>query len=780
MAALPPDPHSSDPFRIGDWVIEPGLSRLSRDGEEHYLEPKLMAVLMCLASHADRIVSNDILIREVWNDRPMGDNPVYRCVAELRKAFGDDSHHPAYIVTVPKRGYRLIAPVTPAAPGARPESLRNSDSSSSSARRKRVPLSVLAAALSAVIASIVVAAYFSNTGPAAADDPYNLSLAVMPFSGNTDSQMVFTGGGIAQEISRQLAEAPGLRMISYNSTASLSNASTDIEGIADLLGADYVLTGRLSRQNGNSMEVQGRLLNARGEEVWSRVFTARAADTFGLVGEIARNVADNLNVPFDPAWVAACGGTRNIAACQKYKLASEHLRTRGAEFKARSLRLFEEAITLDPGFAAAYAGIARTYLLPGSEMPWPEAVAHAETAIQRALELNHALPEAYMVQAILLDTDRRGPCPPVCINLHGYEAAERAARRAVSLDPRSPDAHNILGFTFSGQGRLSEAAAHYNIALMYDPLNPVVNYNIALHKALQGDYPGARRYIQEFIDKHPNPPPFLYTVRALIEYYYGDYDKSLTSLQLLMDSPSSPVSDWLLTENYHHLGWFERIEEVLADREDAAYYDILQAATRRKTLVSQGRMDALDALAGTLAEDAAGEYGPPEEWPRWLHRVLGLSLFALERYDRGVFHLTQVHGADGVHVDHQFIVAELDSLHALGYMLKALGRGERGDAVIDHTLALLADRKSQGYDGLPELTVAEARAYAVQGKTALAMATLRRAVAQGWRGYRTVNSADPRWDSLSGEPDFEALLVRVREEVDQMRGRLEARLAGRL
>jgi DNA-binding winged helix-turn-helix (wHTH) protein len=98
-------------FRLGRWRVEPGLGRLSADAVERVVEPKVMDVLVHLASRPGDVVSSDELIVAVWRGRPMGDNPVHRCVSLLRRALGDDAHRPRYIGTIPKRGYRLVAPV---------------------------------------------------------------------------------------------------------------------------------------------------------------------------------------------------------------------------------------------------------------------------------------------------------------------------------------------------------------------------------------------------------------------------------------------------------------------------------------------------------------------------------------------------------------------------------------------------------------------------------------------------------------------------------------------
>jgi DNA-binding winged helix-turn-helix (wHTH) protein len=117
---------SSGAFRLNPWLIEPSLGRISSAGVERVVEPKTMEVLVHLASRAGEVTSSDELIDSVWRGRPMGDNPVHKCISQLRNALGDDARRPRYIGTIPKRGYRLLSQVerlacTPMQPaGVRP------------------------------------------------------------------------------------------------------------------------------------------------------------------------------------------------------------------------------------------------------------------------------------------------------------------------------------------------------------------------------------------------------------------------------------------------------------------------------------------------------------------------------------------------------------------------------------------------------------------------------------------------------------------------------------
>lgn len=104
-------PDEPQVLRIGEWRVDPGLDELSREGQTIRLEPRTMRLLLYLAAHAGRVVDVQHLLDEVWPNVIVTQGSVYQAVAELRRILGDDREHPCYIENLPRRGYRLIAPV---------------------------------------------------------------------------------------------------------------------------------------------------------------------------------------------------------------------------------------------------------------------------------------------------------------------------------------------------------------------------------------------------------------------------------------------------------------------------------------------------------------------------------------------------------------------------------------------------------------------------------------------------------------------------------------------
>lgn len=101
------------PFRVGDWLVEPDLDRISRGEERRTLRPRVTELLVCLAERPGELASREHLVDGVWQTEFVTVSALTHLVAELRRALGDDPRDPRYVETIPRRGYRLIAPVAP-------------------------------------------------------------------------------------------------------------------------------------------------------------------------------------------------------------------------------------------------------------------------------------------------------------------------------------------------------------------------------------------------------------------------------------------------------------------------------------------------------------------------------------------------------------------------------------------------------------------------------------------------------------------------------------------
>src|SRR6185312_5153839 len=162
---------STSPLQIGDWLVDPGTDTISQGQETQKLEPRTMRLLMLLAQSEGAVVSADRMLAEVWPGVIVSPASVYQAVSRLRRLLRDTDPTPTYIATVPRKGYRLVAPVHPIEePPA--------DATVTKARQWRLLAGLSALLLLAGIALVLGWTQFAKQGPPALE---TTSIVVLPF-----------------------------------------------------------------------------------------------------------------------------------------------------------------------------------------------------------------------------------------------------------------------------------------------------------------------------------------------------------------------------------------------------------------------------------------------------------------------------------------------------------------------------------------------------------------------------------------------------------------------
>jgi len=143
-------------FRIGDWLVQPALCRLTSNGRTVHVRPKVMDLLAYLARHQGEVVAKDRLLDEVWGSEAISESALTRTVTELRQALGDNVEQPRMLETIPKRGYRLIAPVTLSGVTAEAPAARTIP--------RRVPAIARVAAVTTAVVALGAILWYSDAG----------------------------------------------------------------------------------------------------------------------------------------------------------------------------------------------------------------------------------------------------------------------------------------------------------------------------------------------------------------------------------------------------------------------------------------------------------------------------------------------------------------------------------------------------------------------------------------------------------------------------------------
>jgi transcriptional activator of cad operon len=275
--------------QIGDWIVNPALDTLRRGTETHKLEPRTMRLLLHLANAAGAVVSLDRLLSEVWTGVVVGPASVYQAVSQLRKLLGDVEPDPTYIATVPRRGYRLVAPVRHGA--AEPMALAT-DIVSFAPARSWVAMVLGGAAL---LSFILTGSSIWRPAPT----EWIASVAILPFVDLTaDKAEQSFCDGLTEELSNRLSQVPTLRVVARTSAFAFRGQDEDVRGIAKVLDTDHILEGSV-RRSGNRLRVTVRLIDARnGYHLWSVDYDRDADDAISVQEDISRSVAEHLRADF--------------------------------------------------------------------------------------------------------------------------------------------------------------------------------------------------------------------------------------------------------------------------------------------------------------------------------------------------------------------------------------------------------------------------------------------------------------------------------------------------
>ena len=308
------------------------------------------------------------------------------------------------------------------------------------------------------------------------------SIAVLPFRdlGSGGDNRYFSEG-LAEEITSGLSLLQTLRIPAQTSAFAFRNMDIDIREIGAKLNVRTILEGSI-RMVGNRVRVNTQLVDVSdGYQIWSACFNREMSDIFELQEDISRAIVDKLLPALREKWLPAKKPTTNKEAHSLYLMGRYYYQKLTREGLTKSRQLFEQAIALDPRFALPYVGLAHYYWSLGylGFIAPSEMLPNWNVALQRALDLDNTLAEAYVSQGILK-------------GLYQFEwpEAELCFQKALKLDPTSSFCRNRYAMCLlAPQGALEKAAAELNCALDLDPLSPLVRSHLGfiLHHQRQFD-----------------------------------------------------------------------------------------------------------------------------------------------------------------------------------------------------------------------------------------------------------------------------------------------------
>jgi TolB-like protein/DNA-binding winged helix-turn-helix (wHTH) protein/Tfp pilus assembly protein PilF len=467
-------------FRFGAFELDAATGELRKGGVLLKLQPQPSRVLELLVKRAGQLVTREEIQRCLWKGSTFVDfeHGINFSINQIRGALADDAERPRYVETLPRRGYRFIAPVDDGEQGrvvVQPKPVRG---------LRNLPTFV------GLFGIIGIAAVLLGTNIldwrnrlfVHAAKPRIQSLAVLPLanlSGDPDQE--YFADGMTEALITELGKTNVPRVISRQSVMQYKDSKKPLEEIARELNVDAMLEGTIER-SGDRVRVTVHLDRASPEgQVWASAYERNARDILNLQDEIARTVIDEIQVkltsqertrlsnprPVNPDAYADYLRGRAVLAGGPASLSKLARKTEYSDQDVQTaIAYFKSAIDKDPDYAQAYAGLADAHILlghPGWGGHSPkETLSDAKEAATTALKLDPSLPEAHFSLAQTLQYDWNWP------------EAEKEYKLALRLNPNFVNAHLEYARFVQAMGRNDEALAHMEYADELDPLNIAV------------------------------------------------------------------------------------------------------------------------------------------------------------------------------------------------------------------------------------------------------------------------------------------------------------------
>ena len=470
MGGLPPSVRF---MRFGVFEVDLHSAELRKRGIRLNLQSQPFLLLVTLLKRQGDLVTREELCSTLWPDGTSVDfdHSLGTAVNKLREILGDSASSPRFIETLPRRGYRFIAPVeaideTPAAPVVRDPLLRGPERLS-----RRPPLWTISG-LALALALLLALGTWRRLAP---PPPAIRSLAVLPLENlSRDPSQDYFSDGMTDELITELGQLSALRVISRTSAMTYKGSHESLPQIAADLKVDAVVEGAVLR-SGTHVRISAQLiLGAADRQLWANSYEGDLGDTFALQKKVARSIAEEVRVKLTPHEEAVLKNVSSVdqEAYDSYLKGRYFWNKRTPEGLKAAIDYFNRAAAKDPNYALAYAGLADSYALAGD---WKygvlapmEAYPKAKAAATKALVLDNGLGEAHISLAFCMDNYD-----------WDFDVAGMEFARGIELSPGYATGHDWYGWHLAMLRRNSEAVREVEKAVSLDPLSLIVGADLA-------------------------------------------------------------------------------------------------------------------------------------------------------------------------------------------------------------------------------------------------------------------------------------------------------------
>jgi TolB-like protein len=373
------------------------------------------------------------------------------------------------------------------------------------------------------LAAMVLGGFFGYRYLSAGDNEQINSIAVLPFNNATgDKETEFLADGIAETLINNFTKIPALKVAARSTAFRFRGREGEPIEVGRELKVGSMLTGRLM-QRGDQLSVQVDLIRTSdGSQIWGNRYEGKTADLVSIQQRIATDVSSQLKLKLTGAQTEAVAKTytQNPVAYQRYLRGRYHWNKRTDVDLRKALEEFQAAADTDPTYALAFVGLGDTYVvLPEyAGLRVDETLTKAKAFAERALEIDPSLGEAHATLGLVQHYTWQ------------WDEADRSYERAIALNPNYPTVHHWFSNNLRERGDYKRALAEIRRAHELDPLSGIINVNVGILLALDGDMPGARSQLDRTIELDRGWFN-AYLWRGTIELMDGKIDEAIPFLQ---------------------------------------------------------------------------------------------------------------------------------------------------------------------------------------------------------------------------------------------------------
>ena len=541
-------------FLIHGWRVSPAEGLIKKEDVIVHLEPKVMEVLVYLASRQGEVVTRDEIERDVWHGALISYDAITSTVIKLRKAFQDDARKPRIIATIPKRGYQLIAAVQYTEDeNLIPQNVTdNQQLPQSKIRHWHILL---------VISLVLGLAMFWYTFPTAIDetsfqppDAVANSIAVLPFENlSNDPEQDYLADGITEDITTDLSNLSNLLVIASSASNIYKGTNELPQKIGEELNVDYVLKGSI-RQYGELIRVNVQLIDTTtGFNKWGESYDRNVTEVFAIQRELTSSIVSffQLDLTSEEKQRLAHNTTNSLVAYDHFQEGQRQSRHQTKETNEEASKSYRKAIETDPDYGRAYGALAYSLAL-AFRRGWTDApvetLDQALVLARKGVELDNTVPQTHWALGY------------VYLMRQELENAEKATSRAIYVSPSYADGYGLLALINNNMGHAQKAIEYVTKGMR---LNPYYTwdylYNLGRAYYSAGRYDEAIVELEKARDRNENALP----VRLYLAASYINADRQedaaweVEQIQMLNPSEtlthtkkSSPITDKELKERF--------------------------------------------------------------------------------------------------------------------------------------------------------------------------------------------------------------------------------------